>query len=101
MARTHKKPRVLICNRYSLFRAGIKALLREQSAFHIVGESGTAKGVVKQVERLKPDIVLMGEAVPNWSSVEATRCIKAIHPAVKVLVLTLNDDPAFLSGCLE
>ena len=101
MVRTHKKPRVVICNRYSLFRAGIKALLQEQSAFVIVGESGTARGAVKQVERLRPDVVLMGEAAPDWSSAEATRCIKAIDPDVKVLVLTLNDDADLLSGCLE
>ena len=101
MARSHKKPRVVICNRYSLFRAGIKALLREQSAFQIVGESGSARSAVKQVQRLRPDVVLIGEATPDLSSAEATRCIKSIHPDVKVLVLTLNDDAALLSGCLE
>jgi DNA-binding NarL/FixJ family response regulator len=101
MSSTNKKIRVLICNKYALFRLGIKALLREQSPFTIVGETSTARGAIKQAERLRPDVVLMGEAIPDWSSAEATRCIKANDPDVKVLVLSLDDDETLISRCLE
>ena len=101
MASTNKKIKVLICNRYALFRLGIKALLREQSPFKVVGEASTGRAAVKQAERLRPDVVLMGEATPEWSSAEATRCIKANDPDVKVLVLSLNDDEILISRCLE
>jgi DNA-binding NarL/FixJ family response regulator len=96
-----KKIRILICNRYTLFRAGIKALLRKQPPFKIVGEAGTVRGTVKQVQRLKPDIVLMGDAEPAWSIAEVTRCIKTINPDVKVLVLSLSDDRSLLSGYVD
>jgi DNA-binding NarL/FixJ family response regulator len=101
MSSAKKNIRVLICNKYSLFRLGIKTLLREQSPFKIVGEASTALGAIRKTERLKPDVVLMGEATPEWSSAEATRCIKAHDPAVKVLVLSLNDDESLISSCLE
>jgi two-component system nitrate/nitrite response regulator NarL len=97
----HRKIRILICNRYVLFRTGIKALLRKQPPFEIVGEAGTVRSTVKQVQRLKPDIVLMGEAERDWSIAEVTRCIKTINPDVKVLVLNLSDDQSLLSGCLD
>jgi DNA-binding NarL/FixJ family response regulator len=100
MTATQPKIRVLICNKYALFRMGIRALLREQSQFQIVGEASTAKSAIRQVERLRPDIVLMGEATPSSDSAEATRRIRAIDPDIKVLILSLNDDRALISHCL-
>jgi two-component system, NarL family, nitrate/nitrite response regulator NarL len=97
----NRKIRILICNRYVLFRTGIKALLRKQPLFEIVGEAGTVRCTVKQVQRLKPDIVLMGEAEADWSIAEVTRCIKTMNPDVKVLVVNLTDDQRLLSGCLD
>src|SRR5258706_16287827 len=101
MKSAHYKLRVLICSRYELFRVGVKALLREQSLCEVVGEASTARAAIKQTQQLRPDVVLMGEATPEFSSAEATRRIRAIDSDVKVLVLSLNDDHVLISSCLE
>jgi DNA-binding NarL/FixJ family response regulator len=101
MARAHKKIRVLICNEYVLFREGIKSLLREGTRIEIVGEAGTARQAIDQAARLRPDVVLMDLVTPDLSGSEATRRIKAVHPDVKVLILSLRDDETLASRCFE
>ena len=101
MARTQKKIRVLICNRYLLFREGIKSLLRDGTLIEVVGEAGTARQAINQAARLRPDVVLMDLVTPDLSGSEATRRIKAVHPDVRVLILSLRDDEALVSRCVE
>ena len=101
MARAHKKIRVLICNEYVLFREGIKSLLREGTRIEIVGEADTARQAIDQAARLRPDVVLMDLVTPDLSGSEATRRIKAVHPDVRVLILSLRDDETLASRCFE
>jgi DNA-binding NarL/FixJ family response regulator len=101
MPTTHKKIRVLICNKYVLFREGIKRLLREGALIEIVGEADTATQAIDQAARLRPDVVLMDLVTPDLSGSEATRRIKAVHPDVRVLILSLRDDKTLVSRCFE
>ena len=101
MARASKKIRVLICNKYTLFRDGIKALLEKGTPIEIVGEANTAAEAIEQLERLKPDVVLMDLTTPDLTGFEATQRMKAINPRVKVLLLSVHEDEALISRCLE
>jgi DNA-binding NarL/FixJ family response regulator len=100
-ATTDKKIRVLICNKYVLFREGIKSLLREATIIEIVGETDTARQAIDQTARLMPDVVLMDLVTADLSGSEATRLIKVVHPGVKVLILSLCDDETLISRCFE
>ena len=101
MARTNRKIRVLICNKYVLFREGIKSLLRDGTLIEIVGEADTARQAIDQAARLRPDVVLMDLVTPDLTGFEATRRIRAVHPDVSVLILSLRDDEALVSRCFE
>jgi DNA-binding NarL/FixJ family response regulator len=101
MAKASKKIRVLICIKHALFRAGIKALLAGGSNFEIVGEAGTSKRALYLMDQVNPDVVLMDAVTPDLSGSEATRLIKASHPGVKVLILTLYEDEPLISSCLK
>jgi DNA-binding NarL/FixJ family response regulator len=101
MATTQRKIRVLICNKYVLFREGIKSLLGEETLIEIVGEVDTGRQAIDQAARLRPDVVLMDLVTPDLSGSEATRRIKAIHPNVRILILSLRDDETQLSRCFE
>ena len=101
MEMAQQKIRVLICNKYILFREGIKSLLREATVIEIVGEADTAREAIDQAARLRPDVVLMDLVTPDLSGSEATRRIKAVHPDVRILILSLRDDETLLSRCFE
>lgn len=101
MAKNPKHIRVLICNRHKLFREGIKALLQKGTPIEIVGEADTARDAIEQLERLRPDVVLMDVTTPDLSGFEATQRIKVLDPDVKVLIMSLYDDETLMSRCIE
>ena len=101
MSQTRKPIRVLICNKHTMFRDGIKALLGQGTAIKIVGEAATAKRAIHMLERVHPDVVLMDTVTTDLTGSRATEEIKAIDPHVQVLIVSLDDDDWLASRCLR
>lgn len=99
--RRQKIVRVLICNKYTLFREGIKALLGKGNPIQIVGEAASAKQALSLLKRVHPDVVLMDVSAPDVSGSEATRRIKQTDPHIEVLIVSLSDDAPLISGCID
>jgi two-component system response regulator NreC len=77
------------------------SVLGSHGALEIVGAAADGQAAVDEVERLRPDVVLMDIEMPRLSGVEATRRITRAHRAVRVLVLTMYDEPELVTRCLE
>jgi DNA-binding NarL/FixJ family response regulator len=87
--------RVLVADDHSLFRDGIASLL-EAAGFDVVGQVGSGKAAIEEVERLRPDLVLLDIAMPQMSGLQALRQIRERVPDAKVVMLTVSDDDADL-----
>jgi DNA-binding NarL/FixJ family response regulator len=101
MLRTEKKIRVLICNKCTLFREGIKALLIRGDRFEVAGEASSAREAVEKLAKLRPDVVLMDLTLPDQSGWETIRRMKSISPDIDILIVPLNDDKPQLFRCLQ
>ncbi|NJC96367.1 MAG: DNA-binding response regulator [Anaerolineales bacterium] len=100
-----EKIRVYITDDHQIVRRGIRQLLSTEAGIEVVGEASNGKEAVVEVDRLKPDIVLMDLVMPVMDGIEAIHQIKASHPSVQILVLTsfATDDkvfPAIKAGAL-
>lgn len=84
--------RVLLVDDHTLFRNGIKALLRRHEEFEVVGEAGDGLEGVKRAKSLKPDVVLLDIHMPGVSGKEAVRLIREEAPACEVVMLTVSED---------
>lgn len=89
------KIRVIIADDHTIVRAGIKALLEKQPDIEIVGETSEGRETLRQVELLKPDMVLMDIAMPGMNGLEATALISRDFPQVRVLALTMHDEEEY------
>src|SRR5512133_12178 len=91
------KQRIELEDGDEVVRLGIKSLLERHPHFEVVGEAGTAKEAIEQVERLLPDVVLMDIRLPGTSGIEATEEITNSYPEIKVIMLTsyAEDDMLF------
>lgn len=87
-----KRTRVLIVDDHALSRKGIAAILEPDPAFLVVGEAADGAEALAKVRELQPDLVLMDIRMPEMSGLEATKRIKAEHPHVIVVILSVSDD---------
>jgi DNA-binding NarL/FixJ family response regulator len=93
--------KVLVCNKYSLFREGLRALLQQGVLMDVVAEVSTASEAIQLTRRLKPHVVLLDATTTDMSGAESTRRIKAIDPSVQVVIVSMNDDELLRSSCVE
>ena len=90
--------RILITDDHGVIRAGLRALLDGIPELEVVGEASDGLEVLRKVEKLKPDIVLMDLSMPNMGGIEATRQLSQVEPGVRVLILTVHEDDSRDSG---
>lgn len=84
--------KVLLVDDQVLFRKGVRALLEAEQDMEIVSEASNGNEAVDKVKAFRPDVVLMDIHMPECDGIQATRTIKAEHPDVKVVILTVSDD---------
>ena len=92
--------RVLVADDHTILRDGIRSLLDEDPNIVVVGEAENGQAAVKMACQLEPDVVLMDIAMPILNGLEATRQIKRDLPRVKVLILSMYDDDAYIQQAL-
>jgi len=84
--------RVLVVDDHKIVRDGLVVLLGAIAGITVVGTAGDGRDALSAVAELQPDVVVMDISMPNLTGVEATRRITVEHPAVRVLMLTMNED---------
>jgi DNA-binding NarL/FixJ family response regulator len=93
------RPSVLIADDHPILLEGVKTLVGRE--FRVVAAVGDGRQVVKEVARLRPDLVVIDISMPNLNGIEATRVLRRRFPGVKVVILTMHDDPVFAAEALE
>jgi len=93
--------RILIADDHAVMRAGLRLLLNGQEDMQVVDEAGDGWQTVEKAVSLRPDIVLLDITMPGLSGLEAARQIRQRAPEVKLLVLTMHDDEAYLRQFLQ
>jgi NarL family two-component system response regulator LiaR len=92
---------IAIADDHALVRQGIRTFLEAHSDLAIVGEAESGEAIVRLVQELVPDIVLMDLLMAGIGGIEATRQIKQSSPHTQVIVLTSFDDDAYIFPALR
>jgi len=85
------RPRILIADDHTLVAELCKGLL--ETEFEVVGIVNNGRALVRGAAELKPDVILIDIAMPVLNGLDAGQQVKAARPAVKLLFLTMNEDP--------
>lgn len=93
--------RLLLVDDHEVVRSGLRMLLENEIDMSIVGEVDTGEKALNIVKTLQPDVVIMDITLPDISGIEATRRIKANHPNVAIVALTIHEDQQYFFEMLQ
>ena len=113
--------RILLADDHPMLRTALEVLLRD-SDYDLIGMAGSADETLGEVERLKPEILLLDLQMPGGGGMEVLRRLTAAGEKMRVILLTAaiddaslmeakalkvrgivlkNSDPAYLLDCLD
>ncbi len=95
------KSRVLLVEDHALVRQGLTQLLNQQSDLAVCGESYRGEGVLKLIESLKPDAVVVDLTLGDISGVDLIKEISAKHAGLPILVLSMHQDALYAERALR
>ena len=84
-------PRVLLADDHHLLLGALEKLLQEDC--QIVGRVSDGHALVAAAQQLKPDVIVLDVAMPLLNGLEAGRQIKQVLRSVKLIYVTMNEDP--------
>ena len=92
---------VLIVDDHPVVRAGLGDMLSGEPDILVVGEAGDGSEALREIEILRPAVVLMDLRMPGMDGVEAIARISTDFPETNVLVLTTYDSDADILRAIE
>ena len=94
-----RRTTILLADDHTMIRDGLRKLLEPE--YEVVGCVGDGRALVKSVQDLKPDLVLVDVGMPLLNGLDAGREVKKLAPRVKLIFLTMNPDPEVASEALR
>ena len=85
--------RVIIADDEEAFRRLMVDVLRTEPDITVVAEASDGEEAVTLAGEHAPHVVLLDVRMPNLSGIDAARVLTEIHPSVRILMLTISDEP--------
>jgi two-component system response regulator DesR len=82
--------RVLVVDDHALFAEALMLTLGIERRIEVVGSASSGLEAVSLAEALRPDVVLMDLHMPSMDGIEATRRVRQVSPASRVVIVTAS-----------
>ena len=86
-----RRPRVLLAEDHRLLREAFVKLLEPHC--DVVGAVADGRALLEAAPTLRPDVLVVDIAMPLLNGLDAARQVKRSMPSVKVIFLTVSEDP--------
>jgi two-component system, NarL family, response regulator NreC len=93
--------RIVIADDHAVVRSGLRLLLDAEDDFEVVAEAGDIEAARRYVRGHHPRVLVLDLNMPGGSSLEAIPVIRGEAPDTQIVVLTMQDDPAFARQALS
>src|SRR5665213_2858241 len=92
---------VVLADDHRVVRSGLRLLLESDGRFTVLGEAGDVAGTVQQVHDCRPRVLVLDLNMGGESSLDAIPQLRADWPETQIVVLTMQEDPAFARAALR
>ncbi len=95
------KVKILLVDDHPLVREGVANLIRQQPDLEVCGEAASEPQALEMIGASRPDVVVVDISLENGSGLELIKNIKAMHPAVAMLALSMHDESLYAERALR
>lgn len=93
--------RILLADDHTLVRQGFRKILEDRPDWEVVAEASDGRDAVRQAAAVEPDVAVLDIGMPLLNGIEATRQITRRHPGIRVLILSMHADEAYIIQALK
>jgi two-component system response regulator NreC len=92
---------VVIADDHAVVRSGLRLLLDSDDGLEVVAEAGDVPGTIETITKTRPTVVVLDLNMPGGSGLDAITTLRETAPETAIVVLTMQDDPAFARRALR
>lgn len=93
--------RVYLVDDHPLVREGLSNLINQQSTMAVCGEAEDAPQALHDIPLQKPDVAIVDIALKVGSGLELIKTLKAKHPEVAAIALSMHDEKLYAERCIR
>jgi DNA-binding NarL/FixJ family response regulator len=93
--------RILLVDDHAMVREALSRILGESSRIKVAGQAGDGQSALKMARELRPDMVVMDYSMPGMDALDILARLRQDHPKIKVLILTVHDNPHYAIKSLQ
>jgi two-component system response regulator NreC len=93
--------RIVIADDHAVVRRGLRQVLETEPGFEVVAEAANLDDARRYVLGHHPDVLVLDLNMPGGSSLEHIPDIRAEFPATQIVVLTMQNEPAYARQALS
>lgn len=92
---------IVLADDHKIVRRGIKALLEAEPDFRITGEASNGLEAVKQIEDLRPDVLVVDISMPGLNGIDVIKQVRKRSPKTSIIVLSMHSAEVYVVQALE
>jgi len=93
--------RVVLADDHHIVREGLRLIIDSDPDIQIVGEARDVAELLALLEEVETDILLLDIRMPGLSGLDALENLRERHRTLKVIILTMYDDPSYVRRAVE
>jgi two-component system, NarL family, response regulator NreC len=93
--------RIVLADDHAVVRSGLRMLLDSEQGFEVVAEAGDVDAAKRYVRGHHPHVLVLDLNMPGGSSLEAIPTVREESPETQIVVLTMQQEPAFAREALS
>lgn len=99
----HTELKLVVTDDHHIFIEGLRVVLgrSEKVKFNIIAEANTGNGLLKMIEDLQPDLLLLDLSLPDMDGIEVLGHLKEIGTDFRILVLSMYDEPKVIRAAFK
>ena len=95
------RTKVFLVDDHPIFRRGLREVVEGDPRFEVVGECGDADLALREIPKVKPQVVILDVKLPQGSGLDVVRALRDAKPPVACLMLTMHAEESTFNAAMD